>query len=180
MAFCSCSKKNLFDPESWNYYAEPFFDLFYSMDGEEQNYNLVPGKKASDTFTIPRFGFYDDSEGVVAQLSFEWKDKVRLCLNSTHQYFVNNHTYPLSKSCTFEVNGWTAVSGSYSLFRDMQYVQPNGADSYITFTVRFDVTAMNSDGITKKINNGQLIFKRNVTEKMSAGDFAYYIYDYLE
>lgn len=178
VAFCSCSKKNYLDPEVQQYAYEPFFDLFYTVDGKELNYNLFPGKKATETFTIPQFGFHEKAGEVVAQLRFEWKDRVLLCLDSTHQYFVNNHSYPISDACTFEINGWKAVSGTYSLYLDNQYIYPNGSGAYSSFTVRFNCLAVNQDGTMKEISNGQLIFKRNVVNKMSAGDFAYYIYKY--
>lgn len=175
VAFCSCSKKNYLDPEVQQYAYEPFFDLFYTIDGEELNYNLFPGKKATETFTIPQFGFFEKGGEVVAQLRFEWKDMVRLCLDSTHQYFVNNYNYPISDACTLEINGWKAVSGTFSLLVDKQYIYPDGT-SYDSFIVRFNCTAVNRDGVRKEIRNGQLIFKRNVIK--SAQDFEYYIYKY--
>ena len=177
VALCSCSKTYILDPDTMTIYENaPLFDLFYTMDGEEKYFTLMPGDKVTRQFTMPEFGFYNDRDKVFARFSFEWKDNINLLLNSKHQYFVNTYAYPISESCNLEVHGWKAVSGTFSLELDNQHVYPNGDISYPSFCIRFNCIAKNAAGEKKEISNGRLLFKRNVVAKLPAKVFSHYIY----
>ncbi len=174
VALVSCAQKdNIYDRR---YYREDFFRLFYSLDGESKEFGLMPTVGASETFSVPAFGFFEAGDEVLASLSFDWQDNLTMELCSKHPYFIDKYTYHFGPSSTLSFHGWTMQSGSYSLVFDTIYFTPSPYTSYGSFVLFFEGTAVNAAGQSATVSDGRLIFMRNIVSQMNADDFKYYIY----